>query len=268
MWNKLKLLLPIILLLSSTYVCAENFSDTLTKKGMEAYRSGDIKEAVKWLELAAEEENIAAMVELAFIYHSEKNYKSALKWAYAGAEYNDSEAFWFIGVMHEMSQGVKKDLDEALKWYFLSSSVGKVESAYSIGKIYQSDIKQDYQTAIKWFKIAAEKGHTRAKYELGYMFYDGLGVEKNYKTAASWYQLAAEVGSVDSQFNLAIMHYHGQGVIKSNVLSYMWFDILSKTGDENAKERKKFVAQQMTQKQIAEAQKLARECVAKDYKGC
>jgi hypothetical protein len=48
----------------------------------------------------------------------------------------------------------------------------------------------------------------------------------------------------------------------------MWFDILSKTGDENAKERKKFVAQQMTQKQIAEAQKLAHECVAKEFKGC
>ena len=38
-------------------VYAENFSDALTEKGMEAYSSGDIKEAIKLLKLAAEEKN-------------------------------------------------------------------------------------------------------------------------------------------------------------------------------------------------------------------
>jgi len=48
----------------------------------------------------------------------------------------------------------------------------------------------------------------------------------------------------------------------------MWANISASNGDEGAIEFRDFLAQEMTSADISEAQKLARECVAKDYKGC
>jgi hypothetical protein len=48
----------------------------------------------------------------------------------------------------------------------------------------------------------------------------------------------------------------------------MWWNIAASSGDEMAVKNRGIVAKQMTPAQIAEAQKLARECVRKKYKGC
>ena len=59
-----------------------------------------------------------------------------------------------------------------------------------------------------------------------------------------------------------------EGVLKDNVRAYIWWNIAASSGDEMAVKNRSIVAKQMTPAQIAEAQKLARECVRKKYKGC
>ena len=48
----------------------------------------------------------------------------------------------------------------------------------------------------------------------------------------------------------------------------MWWNIAASQGDDDAAEYRDKVAKLMTPSQIAEAQKLARECVRKNYKDC
>tara|TARA_A100001037_G_C15021341_1_gene576455 strand:+ start:97 stop:243 length:147 start_codon:yes stop_codon:yes gene_type:complete len=48
----------------------------------------------------------------------------------------------------------------------------------------------------------------------------------------------------------------------------MWFNIAASQGDENAAKLRDIIAERMPPSQIAEAQKLARECVRKNYKDC
>ena len=48
----------------------------------------------------------------------------------------------------------------------------------------------------------------------------------------------------------------------------MWSNIASSNNAESALTFRDVIAKEMSKEQIAEAQKLARECVAKDYKGC
>jgi len=48
----------------------------------------------------------------------------------------------------------------------------------------------------------------------------------------------------------------------------MWWNIARSNGLAVNGEFLNFLEKKMTSSQIAEAQKLARECVAKDYKGC
>ena len=65
------------------------------------------------------------------------------------------------------------------------------------------------------------------------------------------------------------MYGLGTGVLQDYVRAHMWFNIAAISGkSKNASKNRDTVAKRMTPAQIAEAQKLARECVAKKYKGC
>ena len=48
----------------------------------------------------------------------------------------------------------------------------------------------------------------------------------------------------------------------------MWLNLAAAQGDANAVENRDIVAKKMTTQQIAAAQKLARECQARNYKNC
>jgi len=100
------------------------------------------------------------------------------------------------------------------------------------------------------------------------MYRKGDGVPQDYKTAVKWYTLAAEQGDADAQNNLGLMYALGQGVLLDYVYAHMWANISASNGYEDAIKLRDLVAQEMTSADISEAQKLARECVAKNYKGC
>ena len=51
-------------------------------------------------------------------------------------------------------------------------------------------------------------------------------------------------------------------------MAYMWLNLAAAQGGEDAKKAKGIAQDIMTPAQIAEAQKLSRECLAKDYKDC
>ena len=127
----------------------------------------------------------------------------------------------------------------------------------------------DYATALREWKPLAEQGDASAQYNLGVMYDNGYGVPQDDKTAVKWYTLAAEQGHVDAQYSLGVMYYNGKGILRDYVYAHMWANISASNGNENAIELRYFLANEMmTSADISEAQKLARECVAKNYKGC
>ena len=64
------------------------------------------------------------------------------------------------------------------------------------------------------------------------------------------------------------MYGLGKGVIQNYVYAHMWGRIAVYNGDKHGEKVQSFVAKHMTPSQLEEAQKLARECVRKKYKGC
>ena len=83
-----------------------------------------------------------------------------------------------------------------------------------------------------------------------------------------WCTLAAEQGDAAAQYNLGAVYHKGQGAIQDNVYSHMWSNIAAISGVKDAIKNRNIVAKQMTSAQLAEAQKLARKCIRKKYKGC
>jgi TPR repeat protein len=89
-----------------------------------------------------------------------------------------------------------------------------------------------------------------------------------YETALGEWMPLAKQGDADAQYNLGVAYLQVEGDTENYVKSHMWANIARYNGYENTKEFMEFLVAKMTQKQIAKAQDLAQECVAKDYKGC
>ena len=64
------------------------------------------------------------------------------------------------------------------------------------------------------------------------------------------------------------MYYNGDGVVQDYVRAHMWFNLSAAGANAGAAKNRDLVAAKMTTQQIAKAQKLARECQARNFKHC
>ena len=162
------------------------------------------------------------------------------------------------------------DFATALKEWKPLAEEGNAVAQNNLGLMYQNGwgVPQDYKEAVYWYRLAAEQEHAKAQFNLGVMYNNGNGVPQDYEEAVRWYQLAAEQGHSKAQGNLGVMYAFGNGVIKDYVYAHMWGNIASMNGNDLGALLRDDFAEKMTSSQIEEAQRLARECVKKNYKGC
>ena len=93
-------------------------------------------------------------------------------------------------------------------------------------------------------------------------------VRGDYATTLKEWTPLAEQGNARAQSNLGVMYAFGTGTLKDYIAAHMWGNIAAMNGNEFGGKLRDDFEKQMTTEQIAEAQKLARECAAKNYKGC
>ena len=162
------------------------------------------------------------------------------------------------------------DFATALKEWKPLAEEGNAVAQNNLGLMYHNGwgVPQDYKEAVYWYRLAVEQGYAIAQYNLGLMYEKGKGVPQDYEEAVRWYQLAAEQGHSKAQGNLGVMYAFGNGVIKDYVYAHMWGNIASMNGNDLGALLRDDFAEKMTSSQIEEAQRLARECVKKNYKGC
>ena len=147
---------------------------------------------------------------------------------------------------------------------------GEAWAQTMIGKNYGdgNGVKQNYMEALKWFRLAAAQGDAAAQFILGPMYGNGQGVPQDYQEAMKWFPLAAAQGDLDAQFNMGVMYAKGLGVKPDLVKAHMWFNLAASKGVSDGIKSREIVAQQLTSEGLAAAQKLARECLARNFKGC
>ena len=92
--------------------------------------------------------------------------------------------------------------------------------------------------------------------------------EGDFATALGEWRPLAEQGDAPAQTALGFMYDKGEGVPQDKVMAHMWFNLASSYGSQQAVKSRDRLEEEMAEKEVAEAQKLARECVAKNYKGC
>jgi TPR repeat protein len=160
------------------------------------------------------------------------DYRTALRVSHALAREDDARAQSLLGLAYYEGRGVPR-----------------------------SDLE-----AMNWFRLAAAQGAASAQFHLGLMYSEGRGVPQNHVEAAKWYRLAADQGHAQSRYNLGVLYATGEGFEQDNVSAHMWFNLAaasfppSDTRNRTAAVRSRdLVANKMTQDELAEAQRLARE---------
>ena len=149
-------------------------------------------------------------------------------------------------------------------------------SIVSIGMSWSGDYQKgldaaqngNYTAALKEWRPLAEQGHSESQFVLGLLYRNGKGVEKDFSTAIKWYLLAAENGHAKAQAKLGYMYVNGEGVNKNYVRAYMWGRLSEINENREGSELKRIMTIELTASKIEEAERLVRECIKKDYKGC
>ena len=211
----------------------------------------------------------------AFLAYEEGNYAKAATLFREQADQGNAVAQARLGAQYEQGKGVPQDFKEAYKWIHLSVAQGNADAQFTLGWMYElgEGVPQDTKEAINWYRRSAVNGNAGAQLSLGTRYLTGLSVPQDFKEALKWHRLSAEQGNVYSQFSLGSMYAHGQGVPKNFVVGHMWTNICSANAADfeflqlSIKLRDS-LAKEMTAKQIAEAQELARKCTANKFKGC
>lgn len=149
------------------------------RAGSEAYRSGDVVQAMALLKKSADTGNAPSQALLAYILDK--------------AEFND----------------------EAVAYYRKSAAQGNADGEYGLGSMYAAGtgVKRDPAEARKWIARAAEKGHAAAINSLAQAYIRGeLGVDETSRNGAEalrWVRRAAESGYLPALVHLAAAYRTG-----------------------------------------------------------
>jgi TPR repeat protein len=140
----------------------------------------------------------------------------------------------YLGIMHQLGQGVLQD---------------------------------DVQ-AVRWFRLAAGHGYASAQESLGGMIQAGNGVLQDDEEAVKWYRMAAEQGHASAQYKLGLMFSTSQSSVQDNVRAHMWYNISVANGSALGGERRDEIVDEMTPADVSKAQAMARECMSSGYEDC
>jgi TPR repeat protein len=162
------------------------------------------------------------------------------------------------------------DFHTALVEFRPLAEEGNADAQFNLGVMYENGngVVPDFTEAVKYYRLASAQGSARAQTNLGWMYERGDGVGRDYQQAAALYRLAAEQGMAQAHYRLAVMYYTGSGVPQNFIAAHMWANLAAAPGDEEAASLREAVTLLMSNEEVSHAQKLAKDCMENDYKGC
>lgn len=124
------------------------------------------------------------------------------------AALGNADAQFSLAQRYQNGIGVKKDVEEAIKYYTLAAMQKDLRAEYSLAILYLKEA--DYQQAFVWLNDAAFKGNSYAQFALAKInetgFNDDSGnpvVKPNKEQSLAMYTLAASSNFGPAQYNLA-----------------------------------------------------------------
>ena len=158
------------------------------------------------------------------MYHSSegvaKNLVQAVEWFRKSAEQGNSDGQWRLGCMYEYGDGIDKDLAQAIEWYRKSAEQGDSDSQWRLGSMYVSydEIEKNPEQALYWINKSADQGNTLATMFLGAMYIEGIGVEKDPTKGLELLYKSADSGNSYAQTCLGRLYKEDtEGILERDI---------------------------------------------------
>ena len=178
--------------------------------------SFSIKEAMKYYEMAAKQNNKAGMTNLANLYLRENQLKKAKPLLIKAAEKEYGYAQYLLAMnFFDLYSDNNK---EALFWLETAASNNEPHALYQLGLYYAE--KADLAKSIQYYQRAAELNYGDALLELYYIYGEGIGVEQDDDKALFFLKKVAELGNQEAIDELASMALSGQGNMDAKEAEY------------------------------------------------
>jgi uncharacterized protein len=255
-----RLLFVFLLMLVSMPSSAQDYF-----KGLNAFSRGDFETALAEWQPLANNGHPSAQTFLGDMYYDgkgvERDFVKAFTWYRRAAEKNYTLAQIKLGRMYDVGRGVLENDIEATKWFRRAAEKGDPVGQHHLGDMYRvgQGVKLDKREAVRWFQKAADQGSPESLLVLGWMNKSGEGIPQNLSIALKRYLELANRGDYRGQKIVGQIYENGDGVLQDFVLAHMWYNLAEASGGGQAKKYRERISLKMTSKQIAEAQRLARQ---------
>jgi raw score 8.61 len=180
-----------------------------------------IKEATKYYEMSAKQNNAIGMTNLADLYIQENKLKKAkpLLIKAAKKEYGYAQYLLAMNFFDLYSENNK----EALFWLEKAANNDEPEALFQLGVYYSEG--NDLAKSIKYYQRAAELNHADAALELSYIYDEGAIVEQDDDKALFFLKKSAELGNQEAIEELAAqalvsLDQNGQGNMDAKEAEY------------------------------------------------
>jgi TPR repeat protein len=122
------------------------------------------------------------------------------------ADKGDPRAQAEAGYRYLKGEGVKQDLERAVKLLKQAGAQGDPMALYNLAFVFeQSSAKNNIEQALDWYRQAAEKDVLEAKLRLASIYREGKIMPSDIQETIKWTTKAAESGHVASQYNLGLL---------------------------------------------------------------
>jgi len=116
-----------------------------------------------------------------------------------------SEEQYKLGILYRDGIDVKKDINEAAKWFLRSADQGNTQALTAFSSIETKISKVDLLNTIKEL---AEEGVNKEQYKLGILYRDGIDVKKDINEAAKWFLRSADQGNTQALTQMGIIYHY------------------------------------------------------------
>lgn len=158
-----------------------------------------IKEAMKYYEMAAKQNNTLGMTNLADLYIQEDKLKKAKPLLVKAAEKEHGYAQYLLSM--NFFDLYSENNKEALFWLEKAANHDEPEALFQLGVYYSEG--NDLAKSIKYYQRAAELNHADAALELSYIYDEGSIVEQDEDKALFFLKKSAELGNQEAIEELA-----------------------------------------------------------------
>mmetsp|Transcript_29864 Transcript_29864/g.84174 ORF Transcript_29864/g.84174 Transcript_29864/m.84174 type:complete len:386 (-) Transcript_29864:2525-3682(-) len=180
----------------------------------------DYNEAVRWFQLATQQDDLEAIVRLGLCYEMglgglEKNHKHSLDLFEVASNKHHPFANACIGRAYDDGIGHRWDPERALKYYERAAeagnAVGQIGAAWLLLTGGGGHVTQDAAKSTKYLTAAADGGSEEAQYLLGLLYLDPtLGGKVDNRKGLEQMTKAADSGILLAHYAIAQMYHFGQ----------------------------------------------------------